>query len=53
MEQEPTMDAREKAALAAVLQAIRKVRHGSVQVIVQDGKVIQIDTTEKNRIETS
>jgi hypothetical protein len=53
MELEAKMDAREKAALSAVLQAIRKVRHGSVQVIVQDGKVIQIDTTEKNRIETS
>ena len=34
-----------------VLQAIRRVRHGYVQVIVQDGKAIQIDTMEKKRLD--
>lgn len=42
---------REKAILAEVLRAIRKVRHGYVQVIVQDGKAIQIDTMEKKRLD--
>ena len=33
-----------------ILQAIQKVRHGTVQIIIQDGRVVQIDTTEKIRI---
>ena len=46
-------DAREQAVLRRVLAAIRKVQHGYVQVIVQDGKVIQIDTMEKRGLTTS
>lgn len=42
---------REKEILAEVLRAIRNVRHGYVQVIVQDGKAIQIDTMEKKRLD--
>ena len=42
---------REKEILAEVLRAIRKLRHGYVQVIVQDGKAIQIDTMEKKRLD--
>jgi hypothetical protein len=34
-----------------VLRAIRSVRHGHVQVIVQDGRVVQIDTLEKRRMD--
>ena len=45
------LDAREEAVLREVLAAIRRVRHGYIQVIVQDGKVIQIDTTEKKRLD--
>ena len=41
----------ERDALNEVLRAIRKVKHGNVQVIVQDGRVIQIDTTEKVRLD--
>ena len=33
-----------------ILQAIQKVRHGTVQIIIQDGRVVQIDTTEKTRL---
>ena len=33
-----------------ILQAIQKVRHGTVQIIIQDGRVVQIDTTEKTRV---
>jgi hypothetical protein len=43
--------AEEHNALEAVLRAVRRIKHGSVQVIVQDGRVVQIDTTEKVRIE--
>ena len=42
------------AAEAAVLEEIRKAIHslrfGSIQVIVQDGRVVQIDKTEKIRL---
>jgi hypothetical protein len=44
-------DAREQAILEQVLHAIRRVRHGYVQVIVQDGKAVQIDTMEKHRLD--
>ena len=42
-------DAQEKAVLDAVLEAIRRVRFGSIQAIVQDSRVVQIDTVEKKR----
>jgi hypothetical protein len=44
-------DAREKAVLAEVLLAIRRLTHGSVQITVQDGRVVQIDTLEKRRLD--
>lgn len=44
-------DTRERAVLEEVLQAIRKVRHGYVQIIVQDARVVQIDTLEKKRLD--
>lgn len=37
--------------LEGVLRAILRVDHGYVQVIVQDGKAIQIDTMEKKRLD--
>ena len=30
--------------------AVAKVRHGSVQLIIQDGRIIQIDIIEKKRL---
>lgn len=36
--------------LEAIQEAVRSVRHGVVQLIIQDGRVIQIDKTEKNRL---
>jgi hypothetical protein len=44
-------DGRERTVLREVLEAIRRVQHGYVQVIVQDGNVIQIDTMEKRRLD--
>jgi len=41
----------EQQLLAEVLRAIRRVRFGHVQIIVQDGQAIQIDTTEKKRLD--
>ena len=33
-----------------VVKAIRSVRFGQVQIIIQDSRVVQIDTTEKIRL---
>jgi hypothetical protein len=44
-------DSRERAVLEEVLRAIRRVRHGHVQIIVQDARVVQIDTLEKKRLD--
>ena len=33
-----------------VVRAIGRVRHGQVQIIIQDSRVVQIDTTEKLRL---
>lgn len=38
------------AVLAALTEALRGVRYGTVTVIVQDGRVIQIDRTERRRL---
>jgi hypothetical protein len=37
-------------ALNQIRDSIRELRFGSVNVIVQDGVVIQIDRTEKRRL---
>ncbi len=36
--------------LKKIAEMIKDIRYGSITVIVQDGKVIQIDKTEKIRI---
>jgi hypothetical protein len=33
-----------------IIRAIGRVRHGQVQIIIQDSRVVQIDTTEKLRL---
>ena len=39
------------AALARIAEALRGLRYGSVLVVVQDGVVIQIERTEKTRLD--
>jgi hypothetical protein len=36
--------------IAEVRAAVEKVRFGSVQLIIQDGRIVQIDTIEKKRL---
>ncbi len=36
--------------VARIIQAIKGVRHGHVQIIIQDSRVVQIDKTEKLRL---
>ena len=39
----------EERVVRALLAALRRIQHGSVQVVVQDSRVVQIDTVEKMR----
>ena len=41
---------REDTVLEEIRKAILSLRFGNVQVIVQDGRVVQIDKTEKIRL---
>lgn len=40
----------EEVLLRQVLAAIRQIKHGHVQIVVQDSRVVQIDKTEKFRL---
>ena len=39
--------------LSEILKAIRQVKHGHIQLVLQDSKVVQIDKTEKVRLTSS
>ena len=41
----------EKKVILQILEALRSIRHGYVQIIIQDSKVVQIDKTEKLRFD--
>jgi hypothetical protein len=41
----------EKKLLLQILEALRSIQYGYVQIIVQDSKVVQIDKTEKIRFD--
>ncbi len=45
-----SMTASERAVVVEVLVSLRRLRHGTIQLAVQDGKVVQIETTEKKRL---
>jgi hypothetical protein len=36
--------------LQLILRAMREIRYGSVQIVIQDSKVVQIDRVEKLRL---
>ncbi len=46
-------DARREQELQQIRDALRGLRFGSVNVVVQDGVVVQIDRTEKRRLRVS
>jgi len=49
----PALDRRRETALNEIRKALESLRFGTVTVMVQDGIVVQIDTTTKNRIDYS
>lgn len=46
-------DDRREQELQQIRDALRGLRFGSVNVVVQDGVVVQIDRTEKRRLQVS
>jgi len=38
------------AALEVVSEALTRLRFGAINLVVHDGKVVQIDVTEKKRL---
>ncbi|HEX2909790.1 MAG TPA: YezD family protein [Chloroflexia bacterium] len=40
----------EAEVLNRILQAIRQIKYGYIQVTIQDAQVVQIDCTEKHRL---
>ncbi len=40
----------EAEVIGLILRAIREIRYGSVQIVIQDSKVVQIDKLEKLRL---
>lgn len=43
--------AEERKALEQIATAIKEIKHGYVETIIQDSKVIQINRTEKIRLD--
>ena len=48
--QDLTLSPEEERVVRALLAALRRIQHGSVQLVVQDNHVVQIDTVEKLRL---
>jgi hypothetical protein len=44
------LSADEEQLVRTILDALARIRHGSIQLVVQDSRVIQIDTVEKRRL---
>jgi len=48
-----TAERRREIALAQIRKALEGLRYGSLTILVQDGIVVQIDATSKNRMDYS
>lgn len=48
----PVQTGPDERSLQRILDAIKDLRYGSVEVVVHDGKVVQIERKEKIRIDT-
>lgn len=46
----PEFEPEETQVLRLILSAIREIRYGSVQIVIQDSKVVQIEKLEKIRL---
>ena len=47
---DPEFSAEEREVLAKVAEIVRKISFGTVVLVIQDGKVVQIEMAEKFRL---
>jgi len=47
---EPTLTPEEQEVLMRVAEIVRKINYGTVVLVIQDGKVVQIEMAEKFRL---
>jgi hypothetical protein len=40
----------DRAAIEAVLQALADLRYGSLEIVVHDGRIVQLERREKVRV---
>jgi hypothetical protein len=54
MSRPPEQDASEPGAptLQHILRALHKLRYGAVEILVHDGRIVQIERREKLRLDT-
>ncbi len=45
-----TLERKTALPLEEIRSAVGKVKYGIVQLVIQDGRVVQIDVTEKRRL---
>ena len=45
-------DATDHHLTSAILRAIREIRYGSVEIIIHDSRIVQIERKEKIRMDT-
>ena len=45
-----TLTPDEQRVVGILVRALRRIRHGSIQIVVQDSRVVQVDTLEKQRL---
>ena len=50
MERKDNISVLDNSYLQTIADMLKDIKYGSVNIIVQDGKIIQIDKTEKVRI---
>ena len=49
-----TLDAErslEQRTLASILDAVRQIRYGSVEIVIHDGRIVAIEKREKVRLD--
>ncbi|MBC8142841.1 MAG: YezD family protein [Armatimonadetes bacterium] len=46
----PASDANPEYPLSAIEDAVRSIQFGTVQIVIQDGRIVQIEKTEKIRL---
>ncbi len=44
------IDSKDKTLLLQVLEAVRSINYGSVQITIHDSRVVQIEKTEKIKV---